>query len=908
MKRKALQAREIGHCAAHPFRRSLEFQMSISCPRRRPANPRSSRLGSAILSTIALAFTLVATADAQTCIAEEWIPGDPLVGTNAAVQSSFSWDPDGPGPRRTGFVYQGYFTRAGEHTAYQVFFDPETEQWSPLSDPSMGIFNVFKLADNMLYGSKSLDTPYEFYSDLYRLEGDRWIRIATPLALDWGTAPKPTGGMFARSYVWSQERGYVASILDWDGTTWTTLPGEFRNTVSMRVLENGDLIVMGTRVGEPFENGGLWRWNGRSWVFLTAISNLANIIPWDDDTFLVALADYRRGIFLWDGSQLITTPWGVDFPIVAAHRLSNGTLLLASNTGSVVQIQNGVMTPYLVARSILPNEGGVVFTIASNELNEISFAGRFDTLDGRRFGNVAVRQADGWAGDRPYLNGSITKIVPLRDGSSVVAGSFDSIGGIRARHIAILDGSTWRSLGEGINGTVHAIAELPDGSLLVGGAFTQAGGQPALNLARWDGRSWSQFAGGAGAPEDSAVLEILVGQFGPQAGQIIVGGRFSTIGGQAINHLAAWDGSSWTSLGANPQDDSEYAVNVTALAEAPDGTLYVGGRFRRIAGLHTQRIGARQNGVWRTLDQGLAASRVEGQISEMLLDRDGALVVVGNISDARYSPAIYNLARWNGSTWTRIADRVHQSLTWLTKLPNGNLVFRGPDQFNVTPRTRVTFLEWDGIRLSPLAFGVPYQIQTAAADNAGNILVSSYEDTRSFNPPAIFSRLMRTERSGSPPVIINQTRGEILACSNRPHELSVTVADPTGVTYQWFNDSKPISAASNPTAITPTLIINRTNRGRYLCEITHPCGTITSEPVVTSLPIYPQLCLDFDDGSGTGACDGVVNVDDLIHYLNLYFRGSYLADLDDGWGSGFQDYIVDVNDLLYFVRRLEQGC
>ena len=65
---------------------------------------------------------------------------------------------------------------------------------------------------------------------------------------------------------------------------------------------------------------------------------------------------------------------------------------------------------------------------------------------------------------------------------------------------------------------------------------------------------------------------------------------------------------------------------------------------------------------------------------------------------------------------------------------------------------------------------------------------------------------------------------------------------------------------------------------------------------------------DLDDGTGSGACDGGVDINDLLYFLAAYEAGSIAADLDDGTGTGTPDSGVDINDLLFFLARYEAGC
>ncbi len=81
-----------------------------------------------------------------------------------------------------------------------------------------------------------------------------------------------------------------------------------------------------------------------------------------------------------------------------------------------------------------------------------------------------------------------------------------------------------------------------------------------------------------------------------------------------------------------------------------------------------------------------------------------------------------------------------------------------------------------------------------------------------------------------------------------------------------------------------------------------------SDAQVSGLVVAPGCPADLDDGTGTGAPDGGVDINDLLYFLGAYEAGSIAADLDDGSGAGTPDGGVDINDLLFFLARYEAGC
>ena len=77
----------------------------------------------------------------------------------------------------------------------------------------------------------------------------------------------------------------------------------------------------------------------------------------------------------------------------------------------------------------------------------------------------------------------------------------------------------------GLNGYVHALAVLPSGDLIAGGSFTTSGGQAINYIARWNGTSWSPLGPGA----DNLVYALAV----LPNGDLIAAGSFTAAAGAA---------------------------------------------------------------------------------------------------------------------------------------------------------------------------------------------------------------------------------------------------------------------------------------------------------------------------------------------------------------------------------------
>jgi hypothetical protein len=128
--------------------------------------------------------------------------------------------------------------------------------------------------------------------------------------------------------------------------------------------------------------------------------------------------------------------------------------------------------------------------------------------------------------------------------------------------------------------------------LYAAGIFTKAGDNPANHIARWNGTSWT----GLGAGLDGSVRALAV-----SGDDLYAGGDFTTAGGNPANHIAKWNGTSWTALGSGIGGVDSY---VYALA-ASGGDLYVGGFFTTASGVSATNI-AKWNGTsWTALGSGI---------------------------------------------------------------------------------------------------------------------------------------------------------------------------------------------------------------------------------------------------------------------------------------------------------------
>jgi uncharacterized delta-60 repeat protein len=239
-----------------------------------------------------------------------------------------------------------------------------------------------------------------------------------------------------------------------------------------------------------------------------------------------------------------------------------------------------------------PDADGIVSAIALQPDGKIIIGGFFTTLASSggtpiTRNRVARLNADGtidMAFD-PNADAAVQSIALQTDGKILIGGSFTTLssnGGaavVRSR-LARLDATTGAPdvFDASANGVVFAIAVEADGNILAGGSFTSIGGQARNRMARLDpttGLADPVFDPNANRP----VLTICV----QPDGNILVGGIFSgahSIGGHNRNFIARLKPNN----GSADLFDPGANATVRSIALQPDGKIVAAGEFTAIGG------------------------------------------------------------------------------------------------------------------------------------------------------------------------------------------------------------------------------------------------------------------------------------------------------------------------------------
>jgi hypothetical protein len=251
----------------------------------------------------------------------------------------------------------------------------------------------------------------------------------------------------------------------------------------------------------------------------------------------------------------------------------------------------------------------------------------------------------------------------------VVGGDFDTVGGLVANNIARWDGSAWHAFVSGptigANDDAGALFEF-NGDLIAGGLFKMAGGQTVNRIARWDGSSWHAFTAGGQIGVTGGTIDYnYVSAMAVYAGDLVVGGLFTTAGGQTVNHIARWNGINWIPLTSTSTGISGMDLAVTALTSFR-GDLIASGWFTTAGGTTVNNVARWDGSEWHPLTSGgqIGVSGGSPRFVSALTVYNDDLIAAGLFTNAG-GQVVKSIARWDSEAWypfiadqTGVSDRI----------------------------------------------------------------------------------------------------------------------------------------------------------------------------------------------------------------------------------------------------------
>ena len=714
--------------------------------------------------TLATSLFLAASAVAQ-CALQPQATGRGVPSLDSSAERLVRWDPDGSGPLGERIVVTGNFTLAGDLPVRGVAaLDPVTDQWSALGDLGGPAFALAVLPNGVLVAG-GVFSPAAL---LQVWTGTSWTAaVSQPPGQSLTTlAVGPSGHLFVVTTI-----GFSSTVYRFNGISWQALGTATAPTIgpaSVRALTfaaNGDLLIGGSFQvigGVPVAN--VARWDGSSWSTLGAgvggtVNDLLVTAGGDlvaGGLFSVPSSSVSTNVARWDGLSWQALGTGTQSVlsayagVFALAELANGDLV----AGGQFEGAGGVPA-FKVARwngSAWSAMGGgieqfgptgepsTVFALESTATGEVFAAGNFATVSGRDGLGLARWNGVAWRPARATGIGSAASAVHRTAAGEVfLGGPFRDIDGTVHAGIAQRVGNGWAPVGAGIadygvfGPGVAAITSLASGELVVGGAFPGAVGVPSPGLVAWNGAAWAPLGGGLaglGSPPQVEALHVAAN------GDLLVAGLFDIAGTAAVESVARWNGSSWSSLGSGLSSQGQF-VSLRAVTTAANGDVYVAGWFPLGGFGPTAKIARFDGTSWQLIG---ACDRV---VYDLLVLPSGDLLAAGEFTTVNGVPA-GSVARWSNGVWSSFGGLGSSSPSssdtarHLRLLPGGAVLAAGDFEQG---GTYYRFARWDGSVWTRFLDESVY-VADLAVDPNGEVLVAGIFSTFGGGASASFASLV----------------------------------------------------------------------------------------------------------------------------------------------------------------------
>ncbi|MFZ2237165.1 MAG: delta-60 repeat domain-containing protein, partial [Dokdonella sp.] len=333
-----------------------------------------------------------------------------------------------------------------------------------------------------------------------------------------------------------------------------------------------------------------------------------------------------------------------------------------------------------------------VLSIALQPDGKLLIAGNFTATVGaeqrRRIARLNTNGSVDLTFQGPTLNDGILDMAVQPDGRIVIAGPFTGVGlgsDIARLHADGAVDSSFSPLVDPDN-IVRSVAVQADGGVLFAGDFTSiSGAGSALRVARIPktGGLERNFAPGGSTDNDVNALAVMAN------GDVLAGGSFTSIAGDARTYLARFLGSTGA-LAASFTPTLNGVVNSVVIQT--DGKFLVGGAFTLVNGATRRRI-ARFNADG-TLDGSFVPADIpNGSVLAIGLDPNGRIYVGGSFQSVGgvSRPHLVRLLA-DGSVDSAFADRgVNGTVRAVAMALDQQKVYIGGDFTRVHSRNRYGF-------------------------------------------------------------------------------------------------------------------------------------------------------------------------------------------------------------------------
>ena len=190
------------------------------------------------------------------------------------------------------------------------------------------------------------------------------------------------------------------------------------------------------------------------------------------------------------------------------------------------------------------------------------------------------------------INGGVYALTRDAGGTLYAGGQFSNMAGIPAAdHIASYNGTTWQAMGSGssagggaVDDYVRSLASSGNDVYVGTDSVNIAGIPQADHVARWNGSAWSALGANSAGTDGWLPKTAFIYAMAATGSQVVVTGSFQNAGGNAMaDDIASFDGGAWKPMGSNGAGNGPWIGNGLAVAILGKD-IYVGGNFTSAGG------------------------------------------------------------------------------------------------------------------------------------------------------------------------------------------------------------------------------------------------------------------------------------------------------------------------------------
>ncbi|HVU65450.1 MAG TPA: hypothetical protein VHC70_15830, partial [Phycisphaerales bacterium] len=500
---------------------------------------------------------------------------------------------------------------------------------------------------------------------------------------------------------------------------------------------------------------------------------------------------------------------------------------------------------------------------------------------------------------------------------------FLSVEGVAARRVARISGSMGAgktALGDGlfehaepfpsvvVNQNPPApFAVLPGGDIVAGGIdFATADGGDRSVLARFNGGTWSHFTPDLLAADlygpPYPPLGVVKSLVTLPSGDLLVGGLFFLDGDPFFHFLVRWDGTQWTDMGI-------ISGAVEKMIVKPNGHVIIAGDFTAANGVPGADYICEWDGTstfgdgtpeYTPLGQG-----ADGPVNAIALLANGDLIAAGDFQNVgNTSPGdlqVNRIARWDGTSWSRLGSGLSNSAYALAVMPGGDVVVGGgfTASATISGETATPAMNrigrWNGSAWSPLGtatvngvggaglitnINIPTgSVYSLAVTSAGVLLVGGDFVTTDFDTAAPVS-------NGRPSAYLARWADCVGACCQSDGSCTVGAGSPSAVCAA--GTLVPGGACSPNACPQPGGVCCR---GATCNATVTQANCLGDGPAGASYVSASSVC-NAGGSTATPCCyadydkSGTIAVSDIFAFLNSWFAGSPFALVGGDGASG----------------------